>query len=249
MSKKLFNKNKLKEQGGFTLLEVIVVVAIFGIMTAVVIFNYSNFSSRVILTNMAYEIALTTRQAQVFGLGARSGETLFVALPAETQFESPFGMFFNLIDGTGPKANTTDQFIMFIDTVTRTGDEITTSDHYCKRSRNGNTGLYVDACTCGVKDGNQDECVNKFQMQRGMYISKIHVFDSDSSTCHSTNKAAISFKRPNPDGFIVDQQAGGSPPKKYKSLQITVTSKSGDNEYVIMRENGQLSVQNTAICS
>jgi len=241
VSKKLFNKNKLKEQAGFTLLEVMVVVAIFGIMTAVVVFNYANFSSKVILTNMAYEIALTTRQAQVFGLGARSSDTNLIDLPPEVQFESPFGMFFNLQDVTGPKLNTTDQFIMFIDEVALQ-DGNTVSDHFCKRGSGSG-----DSCTC-LNDGKDDECVNKFQMQRGMYISKIHVVN-DNSVCKSTNQAAISFKRPNPDGFIVDQESGGSNPTKYRSLQITVTSKNEDHEYVIMRESGQLSVQSVPICS
>lgn len=240
MYKKLFNKNNLNSDKGFTLLEVIVVVAIFGIMTAVIIFNYSNFNSKVILTNMAYEIALTTRQAQVFGLGARSGDTTVLDLAPNVQFESPFGMYFDLRDGTGPKANTTDQFIMFVDEVNKQivdGGEITVSDHFCK---NGPT----KTCTCSSDV--TDECVNKFQMQRGMYISDLRVFNT-SSSCTPTRAVAISFKRPNPDGIIVDQERGTA--TTYRSLQITVTSKNGDNEYVIMRENGQLAVQSNPICS
>lgn len=63
----MYIKNKQK---GFTLIELIVVVGIFLVLTAVVVFNYNKFSNDTILTNMAYEMALSYRQAQVFGVAA-----------------------------------------------------------------------------------------------------------------------------------------------------------------------------------
>jgi prepilin-type N-terminal cleavage/methylation domain-containing protein len=68
---------KRQRSAGFTLLEMLVVIAIFGILSAVVIFNYSAFTNGTLLTNTAYEMALHIRNAQVFGIAARNSETGF----------------------------------------------------------------------------------------------------------------------------------------------------------------------------
>lgn len=57
---------------GFTLLEMLVSLAIFGIITAIVVFNYGAFNSNVLVTNLAYEIALSIRQMQTYGLSVRN---------------------------------------------------------------------------------------------------------------------------------------------------------------------------------
>lgn len=62
-------KNYLKKeyQKGFTLIEFIVIISIFAIMAAVALFNFNGFRSNVALNNLTHDIALTIRQAQVFG--------------------------------------------------------------------------------------------------------------------------------------------------------------------------------------
>lgn len=56
-----------KAHQGFTLIEFIVIISIFAIMAAVALFNFTGFRSNVALNNMTHDIALTIRQAQVFG--------------------------------------------------------------------------------------------------------------------------------------------------------------------------------------
>lgn len=57
---------------GFTIVELIVVIAIFTILSAVVMARYRDFSGGIILTNLAQEIALTTREAQVYGISVKT---------------------------------------------------------------------------------------------------------------------------------------------------------------------------------
>ena len=52
---------------GFTLIEFVVIISIFAIMASVALFNFAGFRSNVGLNNLAHDIALTIRQAQVFG--------------------------------------------------------------------------------------------------------------------------------------------------------------------------------------
>lgn len=53
---------------GFSLVELLVVVSIFLVITSVVLFNQNKFSSDISISNVAYSIALEIRQAQVSGI-------------------------------------------------------------------------------------------------------------------------------------------------------------------------------------
>lgn len=59
---------KISFQGGFTLIEFVVVMIIFAIMSSVSLFNYNAYRNRIEFTNLAQDIALTIRQAQVYGI-------------------------------------------------------------------------------------------------------------------------------------------------------------------------------------
>ena len=56
---------------GFTLVEMLVVLAIIAIITAVVITGQSNYNKTLILTDTTYTVALSARTAQSFGLASR----------------------------------------------------------------------------------------------------------------------------------------------------------------------------------
>ena len=87
---------------GFTLIELLMVISIMTLITSVVLFNHSRFSGGVILENLAYDIALTVRQAQFFGINVR--ETSL----GGGGFDSGYGVYFD-------KSNPT-SFIFFADT-------------------------------------------------------------------------------------------------------------------------------------
>lgn len=57
---------------GFSLIELLVVTGIFAVITGVVLANNAQFNSSVLLGNAGYDIALSVRQAQVYGLSTQS---------------------------------------------------------------------------------------------------------------------------------------------------------------------------------
>lgn len=57
---------------GFSIIELIVVTGIFTVITAVVLANNAQFNNSVLLGNAAYDIALSVRQAQVYGLSTQA---------------------------------------------------------------------------------------------------------------------------------------------------------------------------------
>lgn len=57
-----------KSGKGFTLIELLVVTAIIVAISAVVLANQNRFGGQVLLQNFVYDVALSIRQAQVYGL-------------------------------------------------------------------------------------------------------------------------------------------------------------------------------------
>ena len=56
---------------GFTLIELMAVVAIMTILTAVLLLQQQKFDSSTLLRSLAYSVALSVRQAQVYGTSVR----------------------------------------------------------------------------------------------------------------------------------------------------------------------------------
>lgn len=91
------NKNTKNYSRGVTLIEMMVVLAIFGILLSIVVFNYNKFTDDTVLTNMAYEVALSVREAQLFGTAVK-GQT--------SEFGHPVGLYFT---------QNSDSYVLFID--------------------------------------------------------------------------------------------------------------------------------------
>jgi prepilin-type N-terminal cleavage/methylation domain-containing protein len=79
---------------GFSLAELLVVVAIFLILTSVVLINQNRFSSDTNITNLAYQVALSIREAQIYGISVRG--TQF----APNKFDTAYGIHFDLASTT-----------------------------------------------------------------------------------------------------------------------------------------------------
>lgn len=66
-----FDSVRKSGKGGFTLIELMAVTAIIVIITSVVLANNNKYGGSVLLQNLAYDIALSIRQAQVYGISVR----------------------------------------------------------------------------------------------------------------------------------------------------------------------------------
>jgi Tfp pilus assembly protein FimT len=67
ISRKLISNTK-----AFTLIELMVTVGIFVLMTALILARYNSYYSGTVFTNMAYDVALTMRQAQTYGISVKA---------------------------------------------------------------------------------------------------------------------------------------------------------------------------------
>lgn len=69
---KIVALTKKQVSGGFTIIEMIVVIAIIAVVTTLVLFNQAKLNSAILVSNTAYEIGLIVREAQVEGLGVKA---------------------------------------------------------------------------------------------------------------------------------------------------------------------------------
>lgn len=92
-------------QAGFTLVELLVVMGIVIIVSSVILANNSRFGGNVLLENLAYDIALSVRQAQIYGIAVRS----FSA----GNFSAGYGMHFDVSNPT--------TYVLFADAVVPNG--------------------------------------------------------------------------------------------------------------------------------
>lgn len=95
---------------GFTLIELLVVMGIFVLISILILANYSRFNSATLLTDLAYDVAISVREAQVYGVSVQG-----LTQGAIQNFNVAYGMHFDTIANT-PCPNPLTCFFLFADT-------------------------------------------------------------------------------------------------------------------------------------
>lgn len=80
-------------QSGFTLVELIVTIGIFTIMTSVVLTDYHSFNINADFESSVENIVLALRQAQVYGTGGKTAGITMCGTPASS-FSCAYGVHF-----------------------------------------------------------------------------------------------------------------------------------------------------------
>lgn len=88
---------------GFTLIELMVVLAIMAVVSTIILSGNAKFGGIITLRNLAYDVALTLREAQTYGISARRFSSGGV-----TTFSPGYGVHV----GSAPAT----QYILFADT-------------------------------------------------------------------------------------------------------------------------------------
>ncbi len=70
------------------MIELVVVIGIFTLISAIILGNYPSFNQKMAVTNLAHQIALEIRQAQVYGLSAKESAISSAIFPG-------YGIYFS----------------------------------------------------------------------------------------------------------------------------------------------------------
>ncbi|MFT6829299.1 MAG: prepilin-type N-terminal cleavage/methylation domain-containing protein [Candidatus Paceibacteria bacterium] len=203
-------------QYGFSLVEFIVVLSIFSIMSSISIFNYNEYQATIRATNVSQDIGLSIRQAQVYGISA----TDRIVGEDGIDPENLFG------DGESIEDITQDRSIrgIYIDT---DNDAITIFEDLNRDFK------YVDST---------DRIIDT----RSVLGGQVEILGVDlcntNPTCNNiqTNPVHIVFQRPYPDAYISADESIGF----YDYASILVGDSSDYDRYIEVSAIGNISVKN-----
>ncbi|MEK7552302.1 MAG: type II secretion system protein [Patescibacteria group bacterium] len=237
LSKQKNKENLATYKSGFTLIELLVSVFIIGVIASVTVYNHKEFTDSLEITNLAYAVALSIREAQISGTAVKG---------ISGNFEKAYGIHFNInpeTDANFPGNNKA--YLLFVD------DE---NDQYIYGNLPPNYLGFNN--NCGDPSINL-ECIQQIDIGRGNFISKICVNDGsgDLSCSDDSNLAGVdlTFLRPKLDTNIRFRRQNGTvltPPNQYndKEAIICLKSPSGRTKSINVLHSGQIYVGKDTIC-
>jgi len=209
-------------QQGVTVIELVIVIAIVSVVSSVLIFNYSGFSTSVSIRNLSQEMALSIRKAQTYATSVQSVNSVV----NDTTLFPAYGISFSLNQPTSDiTLPTTKRFVLFADipdVSNPLGDKIYTSDG-----------------ECGVPSFDS-ECLESFGIATSDRIIRLC---TDITGCASDMTVNVLFRRPSPDALICIVQGSACSSSTPSYLEIVVQSVRGDERTILVWNTGQISVQ------
>lgn len=202
---------------GFTMLEMLIALSMFILLSSMFLVNYNTFNKRVSLDTLAHQIGQWVRDAQISAMSVKNSRSAGAFPPG-------YGLHFDRA--------TSDRFIFFADLdndnqydsltgIQKCGD----SGVECERVVNLLQGNTISTL-CGDSPGT----ATSLQCATAGAVDTSNVFD-------------ITFTRPNPDAVIVGDLNGASFPTEYSRARIGVVSVKGYERTIEVWTTGQISIQ------
>ncbi len=224
---------KLPRKGahGFTLVELMVVMAIMTVILAVVIVNQNSFNRSFILKDTAYTVATTIRQAQSYGLSSRA---------FNGYRNNGYGIYIN---GTVPLKT----YQLFADVVPGPGSVINTAAICAGHSITDPTNPEARAGDC-LENNQFFEKVTLYTFSQGYTISKYCGYVGAIATCTGGGtpllELNIVFQRPNLQTTIIGRVGASYYAYDHACIQIKAPT-TGTLKYVKVTQFGQIIVADT----
>ncbi len=212
-------------QAGFSLIELVVVCGVIAIISGLMLVSNNAFGGQVLLQNLAYDIALTLRQAQVYGISVQRF--------GSGTYDASYGMHFDSTSGNSSV------YPLFADAVSVNG----VFDPDAAHPLNPAFDETVKITTIGGGFRIYKLCV-----PAGTDAATCTCVASGTSACNTVD---IVFRRPDPDACISADGVASmnnlvTPPvciSTNASARIVVRAPKGNVSSIVVYKNGQISVQ------
>ena len=209
---------KNKRTKGFTLIELLVVVGLIIVLSVVMLANTNKFGGQSLLQNLAYDIALSVREAQVYGISVQRSST------GATGFTAGYGMHFDMAHIT--------TYNLFADAAATGlyvgGEDVQPSPYTIGQ------GFYISKlCATPILTGTEI-CTGSSPTS----VTKLDILfirPEPDAYISINGSPALTFDSNN-------NVIGGS---QYLQARIVVSSPRGDAMSIVISTNGQITVNNS----
>ena len=210
-----------KHTRAFTLVELLVSIAIIGILTSIVTLRYQSFDGTVLLKSAAYDIALALREVQVKASSISRGVEGICNTQtgsSDCRFDYPYGMSFE------PNSK---EYIAF-----QYASSTSLTPYYDINEMVTPKARHLATSTIG----------------RTMYVSDVCVTNASNATLCSADgitRLDVSFKRPEYKGIVCYRMSGNNTvcPQNIIAADVKVSTPTGKNTFVVtVSALGQISV-------
>lgn len=222
-----------KSGAGFTMIELMVTIAIFALVSGIMLAKYPTFSSRIVLENTAHQIGLSVREAQTYGLSVKEFSDIANVFPT-------YGIHFRVSGSLDQDPASQKNFVLFADLLPTPSTPTENND------------LYDGVSGCSVTGG---ECVEQFTIENANSIillcgnlkdknATVDDWQENGADC-SLSSLDITFTRPNPDAHIIGNSTivGAEGLAIFSDAEIVVRSPRGDTKMIVVWSTGQISTE------
>jgi hypothetical protein len=207
------------------LIELVVVCGVIAIISGLMLVSNNSFGGQVLLQNLAYDIALTLRQAQVYGISVQRF--------GSGKYDASYGMHFD------SRAANSNVYPLFADAISVNG--VFDPDAAHPLDPNFDETVKITTIGGGFR-------ISKLCVPAGADAATCDCSAAGTSACDTVD---VVFRRPDPDACI---SANGTPSMNNlvtppvcsstnASARIVVRAPKGNVSSVIVYRNGQISVQ------
>lgn len=227
----------LKYNRGMTLVELLVVLSIFAIISMTIAFNYNSYKSTTSINVLSQNVALSIREAQGYAMGVKSVSS------AGSSIFPGYGVHFSP-SSNGSISGSSKSFILFADIPNNINDPQDKGD-----SEYGFpiTGTPSESACDGSMLGSDNECISVITISGGDKILGVCAnADCEDLTPNPNGSLDIVFRRPNPDAvFCYRVNASDSCAPEISSVGVIVQSESDQNilKKIVVWNTGQISVE------
>lgn len=227
-------KQRIQKNKGFSLIEFIVILTIFAIMTSVSLFNYNGHQSVIEQSNIADDVALSIRQAQVYGISAT--DRSFGGSEDSGDFDA--GSYLDTAGSSEAVNIINDKSVRGFSVDLDTGEMVLFEDNRSRRNKIYNPGS-------GTYD---DRIIDKRAIKTNRVAFDRVVLCDSAGDCSSRNTGIvdIAFERPYPDAIISYREriGSGTAPSFAKALLVlTNVDDEESNSYVEVTAIGSIAVK------
>ncbi|HAQ02547.1 TPA: hypothetical protein DEP30_01295 [Candidatus Nomurabacteria bacterium] len=219
----LVRKNMHSIFGGFTLVELMVTISIFLIITSVTLVNYGDFKSSVSLQNNTDTVALSIRKAQSYAIGAHG----FGAEGSTKVFDRSYGIHFSTnVNGSGLDGSDK-SFLIF---------SMPKGDSGYSKNQTGDCGKGVN------------QCIEFFNITSTDKIKDISVSGGSGNSGNNKESVDIYFTRPESSAhFCYRNSSGDENSCKPDITSVSIVVSNGQTnektKTITVQNTGQISIQ------